>query len=121
MKEIKFSKKHIWVCKDGEKVKVGISNYAQDKLGNVLFLNLPDCGEIVQIGKAFGDIESVKTVSDLISPVNGRVISVNEELVEEPDSINENPYEAWFIEVLIDEENNDLMTEAEYKEYVEKL
>lgn len=121
MSELLFSKKHIWVNSEEEKVKVGITDYAQDKLGNILFINLPDCEEDVVIGNTFGDIESVKTVSDLISPVDGKVISVNEDLVDEPDIINDTPYKAWLIEVEASKKSDELMTESEYKEYLEKL
>lgn len=121
MSGLQFSKKHLWIAIDGNMAKIGISDYAQDKLGNILFLNLPDSGEELIIGSAFGDIESVKTVSDLISPVNGKVVSVNEELIDEPDLINDEPYKSWLVEVEINALSEELMSEEKYKDYIETL
>lgn len=109
-----FSKSHIWVLQIGDTVRLGVSDHAQKKLGNIMFLNLPDAGEEVLIGQRFGDIESIKTVSDLISPVDGKVIAVNEELIDEPESINEAPYESWFIEVKVRSLEEGLMDENAY-------
>ena len=121
MSELKFSKKHIWVSTESDRVKLGVTDYAQEQLGNILFLNLPDCDEKIHIGAAFGDIESVKTVSDLISPVDGTVISVNEKLMDEPDEISDNPYESWFVEIEVSNISEELMTESEYKDYLQTL
>jgi glycine cleavage system H protein len=121
MSEMRYSKKHLWVKTEDNKATIGITDYAQEKLGNILFLNLPDCDEEISIGEAFGDIESVKTVSDLISPVSGVVIAVNEDLMNEPDEINENPYDSWFIEVEVSAEHTELMSDNQYKEYLETL
>lgn len=109
-----FSEKHIWLVKNGDLATLGISDYAQKKLGNIMFLNLPDVGDRLEIGQCFGDIESIKTVSDLISPIEGEVLKVNEELVDEPDRINEEPYESWFIKVKVNGVSTDLMTEEAY-------
>ena len=109
-----FSKAHIWVLNDGQNVVLGISDYAREKLGNIMFVNLPDIGDRLTIGTCFGDIESIKTVSDLISPVNGEVVKVNEALVDEPDNINADPYESWLVEVKADAVAEDLMSEETY-------
>ena len=109
-----FSNKHIWLSQDGEVATIGITEYAQEKLGSIMFLNLPDVGEKVEVNHRFGDIESIKTVSDLISPVGGEVIRLNEELVDEPDAINEDPYESWFIEVKVTSTSDALMDEETY-------
>ncbi len=109
-----FSNKHVWVLQDGEIATIGITEYAQEKLGNIMFLNLPEIGEKVLFGQRFGDIESIKTVSDLFSPVDGEVIKINEELVDEPDAINDEPYESWFIEVRVTSVPDDLMDEETY-------
>ena len=114
MAERLFSDKHVWVSVNGETALIGITDHAQKKLGNIMFLNLPDVGETLAEGQRFGDIESIKTVSDLISPVDGDVIRVNEELVDEPDAINEAPYESWFIEVKISSLSGGLMDEETY-------
>lgn len=109
-----FSKNHVWVEKKDNTARIGISDYAQKKLGNIMFLNLPDVGDILKINQCFGDIESIKTVSDLLSPIDGEVVCVNESLVDEPDMINENPYECWFVEVKVNELSSELMDEERY-------
>lgn len=109
-----YSKKHIWVLVEGDNATIGITDYAQEKLGNIMFLNLPDVGECIEIGERFGDIESIKTVSDLVAPVTGEIVKVNEELVDEPDIINEKPYESWFVEVKADDISEELMDEETY-------
>ena len=116
-----FSKNHLWIEQEDNVAVIGITDYAQTKLGNILFLNLPEVGESLEIGKTLGDVESVKTVSDLISPVAGAVVCVNDELMDEPDVINESPYEAWFVKVNIDKQADDLMTEEQYKGFLEAL
>lgn len=118
---ILFSKNHVWVKGDGEIVSLGISNYAQDKLGSVMFLNLPEIGDTVSREIKFGDVESVKIVSDLISPISGEVTEVNEKLMDEPDAINEAPYDSWFIKVRKTEVSADLLQEQEYEEYCKTL
>ena len=121
MNKLLFSKNHIWVLLNGDSAKVGITDYAQQKLGDILFLNLPDVEDTLKVGETFGDVESVKLVSDLISPMNGYVVSINEDLVDEPELINNEPYSAWFAEIKEFELSKELMTEEEYKEFVESL
>lgn len=116
-----FSKEHIWVLQEGNTAALGITDYAQEKLGDIMFLNLPDEGEALETGKRFGDIESIKTVSDLVSPVAGKVLHVNEALVDEPERINEDPYDSWLIRVGIESIQPDLMDEEAYLSYKEKL
>lgn len=116
-----FSNKHIWILKDGEKATMGITEFAQEKLGGIMFLNLPDIGEKLKIGRRFGDIESIKAVSDLISPVDGEVEKINAELVDEPEAINEKPYENWLVEVKISSLTDDLMDEETYLRVKEEL
>lgn len=116
-----YSKKHIWVSQTAEIVTLGITDFAQDKLGTVMFLNLPDVGEHLKIGKRFGDIESIKTVSDLISPVEGEVVKINEGLVDEPDMINDRPYTSWFVEVKVVALSDELMNEEAYLSQKEEL
>ncbi len=99
MGERLFSKNHIWAAGNGGTLLLGITDFAQEKLGNIMFVNLPDVGEILVKDQKFGDIESIKTVSDLLSPVNGEVIRINEELIDEPEKINEDPYACWLVEV----------------------
>ncbi len=121
MSERFFSNKHIWIQMNGDMAVLGISDYAQDKLGSIMFLNLPDKGERLLCGQRFGDIESVKTVSDLISPVDGEVVKVNEDLVDETELINDKPYESWFVEVRMDARPDDLMDEETYLKRKEEL
>lgn len=118
MSELLYSKKHIWIKGGGTTdVLLGITDYAQEKLGTILFLALPDIGEKLNIGERFGDIESVKTVTDLISPVDGVVVEVNEKLLDEPEEINENPHQSWLIKVEVENKQNDLMDWEDYDAY----
>lgn len=109
-----FSKRHVWFLQEGENATIGITEYAQEKLGNIMFLNLPEVGERIETEQRIGDIESIKTVSDLFSPIDGEVVRINEELVEEPEIINEEPYKSWFIEVKVVSIPDDLMDEETY-------
>ncbi len=99
-KELKYSKSHEWVSyeQDGT-VLIGITDYAQKELGDLVFVNLPEEGDGVTAGEALGDVESVKAVSDIYSPVTGTVAEINEELLDAPQKINEDPYGAWLIRV----------------------
>ena len=97
--ELQYSKSHEWVKAEDGVTVVGISDFAQNALGDVVFVNLPAEGDSVTAGDAFGDVESVKAVSDVISPVSGVVLEVNEELVDNPALVNEDPYGAWLIKV----------------------
>lgn len=97
--ELQYSKSHEWVKTEDGVAVVGISDFAQDALGDVVFVNLPAVGDAVTAGEAFGDVESVKAVSDLISPVTGVVCEINEELEDSPERLNEDPYGAWIIKV----------------------
>lgn len=98
--ELKYSKSHEWVklLEDGTAL-IGLTDYAQDALGDLVFVNLPEEGDQVTAGEAFADVESVKAVSDVFSPVTGTVAEVNEALLDAPESMNEDPYGAWLIRV----------------------
>lgn len=100
---------------------VSFSDYAITKLGNIMFLNLPEEGDEVQSGDAVGDVESIKTVTDIICPISGEVVEVNEEVADHPEKITLKPEEAWLFKVKVEEEPQDLMTEEEYLEYVKGL
>ena len=97
--ELKYSKSHEWVKEDGDQVIIGLTDYAQSELGDLVFVNLPEEGDQVTVGEAFADVESVKAVSDVYSPVSGVVNEINEALLDAPESINEAPYDAWFVKV----------------------
>ena len=113
---VMFSKDHLWLCENDNKVKIGLSEYALKKMKSVVFLNLPEEGDEVSEGEAFGDIENLKTVSDLISPVSGTIESVNSELSDDPDMIDRS---SWLIEIRTDEVPDSLMTEEEYLKFIE--
>jgi len=95
---LKYSKSHEWVKDLGNGIfEIGLSDYAQKELGDIVYVNLPQAGDELKAGSSFGDLESVKAVSDIMSPVNGTVKEVNEAVASSPDSINKTPYEAWLI------------------------
>ena len=97
--ELKYAKSHEWLKEEDGIGEIGITDFAQDALGDVVFVNLPEVGDEVVAGESFGDVESVKAVSDLISPVSGVVEEVNEELLDTPELLNSDPYGAWIIRV----------------------
>lgn len=115
--ELKYSTDHEWVRMDGDVAVIGVSDFAQDALGDLVFINLPEVGDPVTMGEAFGDVESVKAVSDLLSPVTGTVAEINEELLDAPELINSDPYGAWMIKVEGIEATEDLMDAAAYEEH----
>ena len=121
MDDLLFSKQHIWLAvEEGTTVKLGLSDYAQKKLGTIVFINLPEAGEELEKNGCFGDVESIKTVTDLISPVNGEVLRVNEEILDTPENINVDPYTNWLLEVST-ENLDDLMNADDYAAYLEQL
>ena len=97
--ELKYTKDHEWLKMEGDVAVIGITDFAQDALGDVVFINLPEVGDTVTAGESFGDVESVKAVSDVNSPVTGVVLEINEELIDSPELLNEDPYGAWIIKV----------------------
>ena len=116
--ELKYAKSHEWVeVLDNGNVRVGISDFAQDALGDLVFANLPEEGDDVTAGETFADVESVKAVADILSPVTGKVAAVNEELLDAPQLINEKPYEAWFVEIENAQLADDLMDAAAYEAF----
>lgn len=120
--EVKYSKSHEWVqVIDETTVRIGISDYAQDQLGNIVFVNLPEEGDEVTMGDTLLDVESVKAVSDLYSPVTGIIKAVNEELLDAPEAINAEPYEAWFVEIGEVSETAELLSAEEYQAYCDGL
>ena len=113
--ELKYTKSHEWIRYEDGVAVIGISDFAQDALGDVVFVNLPAVGDEVTAGEAFGDVESVKAVSDLICPVSGVVLEINEELEDSPENLNEDPYGAWIIKVENITGEEELLTAAEYE------
>lgn len=120
--ELMYTKSHEWVkFLDDTTALIGLSDYAQNALGDLVFANLPEEGDELTAGEAFADVESVKAVSDIFSPVTGNVAEVNENLLDAPESINENPYDAWFIKAENITEKEELLNPADYAAYVESL
>ena len=119
-KELKYSKTHEWIRYEGDAAFIGISDYAQHALGDLVFVNLPEPGDELVMGEALGDVESVKAVSDIFSPVSGTVLEINEELLDSPEKINEEPYEAWFVKVGDITETEELLDAESYEALAEE-
>ncbi len=118
-KELRYSEEHEWVKIEGEKVRVGITAFAQHELGDIVFVELPEVGSEISADEPFGSVESVKTVSELYAPVSGKVVEVNEDLSDSPEFVNESPYEkAWMIVIEPSDmgEVDKLMTAEQYEE-----
>ncbi len=122
-KELKYSKNHEWVRIAGEKVIIGIDDYAQSQLGDVVFVELPEVGSVVTCGDSFSVVESVKAVSDIYAPVSGKIIEVNEVLADTPECINEDPYgEGWIAVIELEDasEVDNLMDSEAYQIMLEE-
>ena len=120
---LKYSREHEWVRVEGNTVLVGITDYAQSELGDVVFVELPEVGAEVEGNNTFGVVESVKAVSDLYAPVTGTISEVNTQLEDEPDLVNSHPYDdGWLIKIEMKDatELNDLLNTGEYKTFVEE-
>ena len=116
--ELKYSKTHEWVKEEDGLFVIGLTDYAQSELGDIVFINLPEEGDEVSVGEAFSDVESVKAVSDVYSPVSGIVAEINEELQANPALVNEDPYGAWLIKVRDVTEQEELLDAAGYEKGV---
>ena len=115
--ELKYTKSHEWVKEEDGLYVVGLTDFAQEALGDIVFINMPEEGDDVASGESFADVESVKAVSDVFSPVSGTVAEVNEELIDEPALINQEPYEQWLIKVKDVSDTEELMDAAAYEEF----
>lgn len=117
---LKFTEDHLWIRVQGKRAQVGLSEYLQDDLGEVIAIELPDVGDPLEKGESFGEIESVKMVSELIAPVSGTVSAVNEELDDHPALVNDDPYhDGWLLEVELSDKSEieELMDPEEYEEF----
>ena len=116
--ELKYTKDHEWIHLDGGEARVGITEYAQKQLGDVVFLELPDVGRVLEKGEVFGTIESVKAVSELFSPIGGEVTAVNKALVERPETVNSDPHGSWMIALKLPPgaDASDLLDAGQYTE-----
>jgi glycine cleavage system H protein len=122
-KELRYSEEHEWVKIEGEKFRVGITDFAQSELGDIVFVELPEVGDEVAANEPFGSVESVKTVSELYAPVSGKVLEINEDLNDSPEFVNESPYEkAWMVVIEPSDlsEVDNLMTADEYEEMIKE-
>ena len=118
--ELQYTRTHEWVRREGDSATVGITNHAQDELGDVVFVELPEEGATFGAGDAFGTIESVKAVSDLYAPVGGEVVEVNSALDDVPEKVNEDPYgDGWIVRLRVSGEGG-LLSAAEYEKVLEE-
>ena len=121
--ELKYTEEHEWVLVEDDVATVGITDFAQDALGDVVFVELPEDGTTIEAGKSFGVVESVKAVSDIYAPVSGEIVEVNEELPDTPELVNTSPYEdGWMVKIKLSDpsELDDLMDADGYKAFVEE-
>ncbi|AKO94599.1 glycine cleavage system protein GcvH [Priestia filamentosa] len=120
-KDLRYSEEHEWVKVEGDKVTIGITDFAQSELGDIVFVELPEVGATIEADEPFGSVESVKTVSELYAPISGKVVEINENLDDSPEFVNESPYEnAWMIVLEPDnkEDIEKLMTAEEYQKMI---
>lgn len=121
--ELKYTEEHEWLLVEDELVTVGITDFAQDSLGDIVFVELPEVGTMLVAGKPFGVVESVKAVSDVYAPISGEVIEVNEELPDSPETLNTSPYEdGWMIKIKPSDRTQleDLLDADDYADFVEE-
>ncbi|MDQ4002381.1 MAG: glycine cleavage system protein GcvH [Actinomycetota bacterium] len=118
--ELQYTRSHEWVRTEGDTATVGITDYAQDELGDIVFVELPEEGATFGAGDSFGAVESVKAVSDIYAPVGGEVIEVNEALNDSPEKINDDPYgDGWIIKLRVSDEG-DLLSASDYEQFLEE-
>ncbi len=122
--DLKYTGEHEWLREPGEHegaVRIGITHYAQDALGDIVYVSLPEVGDAVEAGSTCGELESTKSVSDIYSPVSGEITAINAAVIDEPKVINEDPYgEGWIFKVRISEEPGDLLDAAAYTKLIEE-
>ena len=118
--ELKYTKTHEWVKEEEGLYVVGLTDFAQDSLGDIVFVNLPEVGDEITAGAAFGDVESVKAVSDVFSPVTGKVAAVNDAVLDNPALVNESCYEAWLVKVEEVTGTEELLDSAAYEKVCEE-
>ncbi len=115
---LKYTKTHEWILEEGGKAKVGITDHAQEQMGDLVYVELPEVGDSFAAGENFAVVESVKATSDVEAPVGGKVAAVNEALADEPGAVNEDCYGAWFIELEDVSDDGTLLSAAEYEEFL---
>jgi glycine cleavage system H protein len=120
--QLRYSTDHEWISRDGETVRVGITDYAQDALGDVVFVQVPSVGANVNAGESFGEVESTKSVSDVYAPVSGVVVQINDGLVDSPQALNEDPYgDGWICTIQMSDptQYENLLDAAAYRQLIE--
>ena len=122
VEDLRYTEEHEWVSPEGESLKVGVTDYAQDQMGDIVFVEMPEVGDTFDKGDEFGTLESVKAVSELYLPVAGEIVAINEALADNPELINENSYENWIVEVKPSnpQELNDLLSASGYRQLLEE-
>jgi glycine cleavage system H protein len=119
--ELQYTKSHEWIRTEDDTATIGITDHAQEELGDIVYIELPEQGATFEAGDSFGTVESVKAVSDLYSPVGGEVVEVNEGLGDSPEKINEDPYgEGWILKVRVSDEGAGLLSASEYEQFLEE-
>lgn len=120
--DLKYTKTHEWVKVEDGKVKMGITYHAQEQLHDIVYVELPEVGTEIKKGETLGVVESVKAASDIYSPVSGKVIAVNQNVIDQPELLNQDPYENWLVEIEMNDpkELDDLLGPEEYKKVVEE-
>ncbi|HLS08993.1 glycine cleavage system protein GcvH [Lentibacillus sp.] len=121
--DLLYTEEHEWIKKEDGSVRIGITDFAQDELGDIVFVELPEVGDDIEADEPFGSVESVKTVSELYAPISGKVVEINEELEDSPEFVNESPYDkAWM--VVVEPENisdvDQLLSAEQYEEAINK-
>ena len=121
-KDLKYTKEHEWVSVQGENATIGITDFAQSSLGDIVFVELPEIGAELEQNATFGVVESIKSVSDLYTPIAGEVIEVNDELSDAPENCNQDAYDAWIIKVKMSDQQqlSELMDAEKYEEYCQE-
>jgi glycine cleavage system H protein len=117
-----YSKEHEWIKIEGNRATIGITDYAQESLGDIVFLELPSVDDTYEADDTFGVVESVKAASDLYTPLSGKVVAINEDLVDSPETINEDPYGAWMMVIELDAavDEKSLLTKEQYEQFLEE-
>jgi len=119
LSDLRYTKEDEWISVDGDEATIGVTDYAQDSLSDIVYLELPGEGDLFSMGDSFGVVESVKAAADLMIPVGGEVTAVNEDLMDEPEAINEDPYGSWLVKIEMSDlsELDQLMDATAYKAY----
>lgn len=119
-KELQYTKDHEWTKSHGNIMTVGITDFAQSELGDIIFVEFPEVGQDVSAGDPFGTIEAVKTVADLFSPVDGTIVEVNEDLEDAPETVNTDPYEkGWLVKIEVSGKAEDLLSADDYEAFIQ--